>query len=96
VFNLLGPLVVGAAVADTIGGIVTLGLVGAGLLQGGADAIRWGGVDGIHPVGVVGTLIALAVSPVLGALAALVVIRGARAAGRRTTRRRQAPVWAGQ
>jgi inorganic phosphate transporter, PiT family len=25
VFNLLGPLVVGAAVADTIGGIVTLG-----------------------------------------------------------------------
>src|SRR5512133_806562 len=125
VFNLLGPLVVGAAVADTIGGIVTLGqheaievigagllaavvwnvvtwwlglpsssghalvggLVGAGLLQGGADAIRWGGLDGIHPVGVVGTL---------GALAALVVIRAVRAAGRRATRRWQAPVRAGQ
>jgi inorganic phosphate transporter, PiT family len=134
VFNLLGPLVVGAAVADTIGGIVTLGqqeaievigagllaavvwnvvtwwlglpsssghalvggLVGAGLLQGGADAIRWGGLDGIHPVGVVGTLIALAVSPLLGALAALVVIRAVRAAGRRATRRWQAPVRAGQ
>jgi inorganic phosphate transporter, PiT family len=106
VFNVLGPLVVGAAVADTIGGIVTLapaeaievigagllaavtwnlltwwlglpsssghalvgGLVGAGLLEGGVDAIRWGGLDGIHPVGVLGTLIALAVSPALGAL----------------------------
>jgi PiT family inorganic phosphate transporter len=134
VFNLLGPLVVGAAVADTIGGIVTLGqqeaievigagllaavmwnvltwwfglpsssghalvggLVGAGLVQGGADAIRWGGLDGIHPVGVVGTLIALAVSPLLGALAALVVIRALRAAGRRATRRWRAPVRAGQ
>jgi inorganic phosphate transporter, PiT family len=134
VFNLLGPLVVGAAVADTIGGIVTLGqqeaievigagllaavvwnvltwwfglpsssghalvggLVGAGLVQGGADAIRWGGLDGIHPVGVVGTLIALAVSPPLGALAALVVIRAVRAAGRRATRRWRAPVRAGQ
>src|SRR5512133_2658580 len=120
VFNLLGPLVVGAAVADTIGGIVTLGqqeaieVIGAGLLaavvwnvltwwvglpsssgaalvgglvQGGADAIRWGGLDGIHPVGVVGTLVALAVSPLLGALGALVVIRAVRAAGRRATRR---------
>jgi PiT family inorganic phosphate transporter len=72
------------------------GLVGAGLVQGGADAILWGGLDGIHPVGVVGTLIALAVSPVLGALAALVVIRAVRAAGRRATRRGRAPVRAGQ
>ncbi len=134
VFNVLGPLVVGAAVADTIGGIVTLasaeaievigaglmaavcwnlltwwlglpsssghalvgGLVGAGLLEGGVDAIRWGGMDGIHPVGVFGTLIALAVSPVLGGLAALLGIRALRAAGRRATRRWRAPVRAGQ
>jgi PiT family inorganic phosphate transporter len=134
VFNLLGPLVVGAAVADTIGGIVTLsgneaievigagllaavgwnlltwwlglpsssghalvgGLVGAGLVVGGGDAIRWGGLDGVHPVGVIGTLIALAISPVLGALAALAVIRGLRALARRATRRWGGPVRAGQ
>ena len=102
VFNLLGPLLVGAAVADTIGGIVTVGAVGrhrgdrrrAGgrrrlepaspggsgcrrapatrwsaassarrSLEGGIDAVNWGGLDGLHPVGVFGTLIALAVSP---------------------------------
>ncbi len=33
-------------------------------------------MDGIHPVGVFGTLIALAVSPVLGALGAFLVITG--------------------
>jgi PiT family inorganic phosphate transporter len=113
IFNLLGPLVVGAAVADTIGGIVTVspaeatavigaglaaavgwnlltwrlglpsssghalvgGLVGAALAEGWVDAVQWGGMDGLHPVGVFGTLIALAISPVLGALAALLVIR---------------------
>ena len=43
VFNLLGPLFVGAAVADTIGGIVTVSpaattqVIGAGL-AGGRDA----------------------------------------------------------
>jgi inorganic phosphate transporter, PiT family len=134
VFNVLGPLVVGAAVADTIGGIVTLapakaiqvigagllaavgwnvvtwwyglpsssghalvgGLVGAGLVQGGADAIRWGGLDGWHPVGVLGALIALAVSPILGGLTALLAVRGLRAIGRRATRRWLVPVRAGQ
>jgi inorganic phosphate transporter, PiT family len=134
VFNVLGPLVLGAAVADTIGSIVTLapaqtiqvigaglaaavcwnvltwrlglpsssghalvgGLVGAGVIEGGVDAIRWGGMNGIHPVGVFGTLIALAVSPVLGALAALLGIRALRALGRRATRRWRTPVRAGQ
>lgn len=134
VFNVLGPLVVGAAVADTIGGIVTLapaetievigaglvaavswnlvtwrlglpsssghalvgGLVGAGLLRGGLDAIRWGGLDGVHPVGVFGTLIALAVSPLIGGLAALLSIRALRRAGHRATRRWGVPVRAGQ
>ena len=101
VFNLLGPLLLGAAVADTIGGIVTVspsvaiavigsglaaatawnlatwrlglpsssghalvgGLVGAAVVEGGVHAVNWGGMDGLHPVGVFGTLIALAVSP---------------------------------
>jgi len=134
VFNLLGPLVIGAAVATTIGGIVTVGgsaaievigsgllaavswnvltwrvglpsssghaliggLVGAGVVEGGVDAIRWGGLDGLHPVGVFGAAIALAVSPVLGALAALLVIRGLRALGRRATRRWRGPTLRGE
>jgi PiT family inorganic phosphate transporter len=125
VFNLLGPLVVGAAVADTIGGIVTVapssatvvigmglgaavswnlltwrlglpsssghalvgGLVGAALAEGGIHAVDWGGMDGLHPVGVLGTLIALAISPLLGALGALLLIRSLRRLGRRATSR---------
>jgi PiT family inorganic phosphate transporter len=130
VFNLLGPLLVGAAVADTIGGIVTVapsvavevigsglaaavawnlitwrhglpsssghalvgGLVGAALAEGGADAVRWGGLDGWHPVGVLGTLFALAISPPLGALGALAAIRLLRRQARRATRRWRGPV----
>src|SRR6187431_1388200 len=116
VFNLLGPLLLGAAVADTVGGIVTVppdvavevigaglaaavawnlvtwrlglpsssghalvgGLVGAALLEGGTGAVLWGGIEDGHPVGVFGTLIALAISPVLGALVALITIRALR------------------
>lgn len=134
VFNLLGPLLVGAAVADTIGGIVTVapsaaievigsglaaatawnlatwrlglpsssghalvgGLVGAAVVEGGAHAVNWGGLDGLHPVGVLGTLIALAVSPLLGGLAALVAIRALRRAARRATRRWHGAVQGGQ
>jgi len=133
-FNLLGPLLVGAAVADTIGGIVTVdpavaaavigsglaaavtwnlitwrlglpsssghalvgGLVGAALAEGGTGAVLWGGLDGIHPVGVFGTLIALAVSPPLGALGGLVVIRAIRRGWRRATRHWDRPVVGGE
>ncbi len=136
VFNLLGPLLVGAAVARAIGGIVTIGsaeaveviaagllaavvwnlltlrwglpsssghaliggLVGAALVAGGASAVRWGGLDGIHPVGVLGASIALAVSPPLGALAAFALVRGVRRGARRASRRwrelAQAAQWA--
>jgi inorganic phosphate transporter, PiT family len=134
VFNLLGPFVVGAAVADTIGGIVNVapsaavevigaglaaatawnlvtwrlglpsssghalvgGLVGASLVEGGLDAVQWGGLDGWHPVGVFGTLIALAVSPILGGVVALVVLRVLRRLARRATRRWHSPVRAGE
>src|SRR5262245_61618488 len=134
IFNLLGPLLIGGAVADTIGGIVEVspsaatevigcglaaavawnvftwklglpsssghalvgGLVGAALVEGGIHTVNWGGLDGWRPVGVWGTLIALAVSPVLGALGGLVVIRALRRAGRRATRRFRAPVRGGQ
>ena len=116
VFNLLGPLFLGAAVADTIGGIVTVppdvtvevigaglaaavtwnlvtwrlglpsssghalvgGLVGAAVVEGGVHAINWGGIEDWRPVGVFGILIALALSPVLGGVAALLLIRAVR------------------
>ena len=134
VFNVLGPLLVGTAVANTIGGIVTVepdeavavigagltaavawnvitwrmglpsssghalvgGLIGAGLLAGGLGGIRWGGLDGLRPVGVAGTLIALAISPLVGALAALAAIRLVRRLARRATRRWRGPVRTGE
>jgi PiT family inorganic phosphate transporter len=134
VCNVLGPVLLGAAVADTIGGIVTVpareavevigaglagavtwnlvtwslglpsssghalvgGLVGAALFSGGVNAVQWGGMDGLRPIGVWGTLIALAVSPLLGGLAALAAIRLLRRAARRATRRWRAPVFAGE
>jgi PiT family inorganic phosphate transporter len=134
VFNLLGPLLIGAAVADTIGGIVTVspsvstevigcglagavtwnlttwwlglpsssghalvgGLVGAALLEGGADSVNWGGIESWRPVGVLGTLIALAISPVLGGLAALAAIRLLRRLTRRLTKAWAGSVTAGQ
>ena len=43
------------------------GLVGAALVEGGTSAVNWGGFDGWRPVGVIGTLVALAISPVIGA-----------------------------
>ena len=133
-FNLLGPLLLGAAVADTIGGIVAVtpsaatevigaglaaavtwnlvtwrmglpsssghaligGLVGASVVEGGIDAVNWGGFDGWRPVGVLGTLVALAVSVPLGALAALLAIRALRLVARRATRRWHTPVQAGE
>ncbi len=124
-FNMLGPLLLGAAVANTIAGIVTVspeqavavigsglaaaviwnlltwrrglpsssshalvgGLVGAALAEGGISAVQWGGLDGLHPVGFFGALIALAVSPILGFFAALALIRlVARVSGRATRR----------
>jgi PiT family inorganic phosphate transporter len=134
VFNLLGPLFLGAAVADTIGGIVTVppdvtvevigaglaaavtwnlvtwrlglpsssghalvgGLVGAAVVEGGVHAINWGGIEDWRPVGVFGILIALALSPVLGGVAALLLIRAARAVAHRATRRWRAPGRAGE
>ncbi len=134
VFNLLGPLLLGAAVANTIGGIVTVppsaanqviasglaaavtwnvatwrrgipsssaqalvgGLVGAALAEGGLHAVNWGGVEGGHPVGLVGTLISLAISPPLGALAALLVIRLLRRLAHRATRRWRSPARFGE
>lgn len=134
VFNMLGPLLLGAAVANTIGGIVDVpaeemvevvaagllaatswnlitwwrglpsssghalvgGLTGAALVAGGIAAVNWGGFDGWHPVGFVGTIVALAVSPVIGALVGFLLIRMLARLFGRATRRLRAPVNAGQ
>jgi PiT family inorganic phosphate transporter len=132
--NIIGPLVLGKAVADTIAGIVTVpqsevlpvmgaaltgavvwnfvtwsrglpsssghallgGLVGAAVTEGGTAAVNWGGFDGIKPVGVLGVAGVLALAPILGFAAGLVVDRGARRAARRATDRVRGPVRAGQ
>lgn len=134
VFNMLGPLLVGSAVANTVAKIVQVptgetiavvgsglaaatlwnlvtwwrglpsssghslvgGLVGAALVEGGTGAVNWGGFHGWRPVGVIGTLVVLAVSPVLGAVAAFALLRLARRAARRATRRFRGPVNGGQ
>jgi PiT family inorganic phosphate transporter len=134
VFNLLGPLLVGSAVANTIATIVDVpadetvavvgagllaatawnlltwsrglpsssahalvgGLVGAALVYGGVDAVDWGGFDGWHPVGVIGTVVVLAVSPVVGGVVAFFVLRVLQRAVRRASERVRAPVNAGQ
>jgi len=133
VFNVLGPLLLGAAVAETVAGIVDVGpvatvqvlgagltaavvwnvitwrlglpsssghalvggLVGAGLLEGGTAAINWGGFDGLRPVGVIGVLVVMAISPVIGLLAGTLSDLGARRAVRRATRRIDRPIRGG-
>jgi PiT family inorganic phosphate transporter len=116
-FNLLGPLVAGAAVADTVSGIVTASVqvIGAGLFAAVAwNATTWalglpsssghaliGGLVGaglagggavVHWHVVLATFAALALSPPLGALAALLVIRGLKRVGCRATRRWRVPL----
>ena len=127
---LVGPFVVGSAVADTVAGIVDVepvdtvevvtaalagalvwnlaawyagipsssthaligGLVGAAVAAAGLDAVNWGGLDGLRPVGVVGILVVLATSPLVGAFAAIVVLSLFRWLLRRGTRRFSGPV----
>jgi len=130
VFNMLGPILVGSAVAATIATIVQVpadqtvavigagligatswnlltwwrglpsssgqalvgGLVGAALVEGGTSAVNWGGFDGWRPVGVIGTLVALAISPVIGGVAAFAVLRSLKRGLRRAGSRMRTPV----
>jgi PiT family inorganic phosphate transporter len=132
--NLLGPLLLGTAVAGTIAGIVAVqgpeavavvgaglsgavvwcgfcwwrgipasasqalvgGLTGAALIEGGADAVNWGGVSGGRPSGVLGALFALAFSVLLGLVLGFVVDRLARRSLRRASRHVEPGVAAGE
>ena len=62
------------------------GLVGASVVNAGWTSVRWGGLDGIRPVGVVGVLISLAVSPVVGFVVALERLPAMRRTLRRARR----------
>lgn len=122
--HVLGPILAGTAVADTVGGVVSLphdrtvsavgaaltaaivwnlvtwwrglpsssshalvgGLAGAGMAAAGWGGVHWGGFARGLPTGVLGTLAALAVSPILGAAAGFVLTR---VAGRATKRARR-------
>lgn len=122
VFNLFGPFVVGAAVADTVAAIVQLppdqtipvvgagltgavvwntitwlrglpassshalvgGLVGAALLRAGTDAVSWSTVGTV--------VVALAVSPFIGFVAAVLTEAAARRTLRRATTRIDRPI----
>ncbi len=137
VFNMAGAVLLGTAVADTIGKIVTVpqgqmvavvgaglagatawnlvtwwlglpsssghalvgGLVGAavadGILSGSTGSVHWGGFDGWHPTGVIGVLVALLISPVLGFAVAFLLLRFLRLVSRRWTTRWINPVRAG-
>ena len=128
--HVIGPFLLGTAVADTVGGIVNQdatdlialiaaglsaavvwnlltwwrglpsssshalvgGLVGAALADAGSSAVNWGGMDGIRPDGVIGVLVVLAASPVIGAMAGYVTILIANRATRRATRRVATPI----
>jgi PiT family inorganic phosphate transporter len=46
------------------------GLAGAALVEAGWHAVGWGGLRGVRPYGVLGTLLAIVVSPVIGGLLA--------------------------
>ncbi|MFD8496088.1 anion permease [Amycolatopsis sp. NPDC059657] len=63
------------------------GLVGACLVTTGLSGVLWGGIDGFHVEGVLGVLIALAISPLLGGgigfLASRLALRALRRARRR-------------
>lgn len=139
VFNMAGAVLLGTAVADTIGSIVTVpqsqmvSVVGAGLAgatawnlltwwlglpsssghalvgglagaaiadgvlsgYGGLESVNWGGFEGWHPTGVIGVLVALMVSPILGFFFAFVLLRLLRRSSRRWTNRWNAPVRGG-
>ena len=71
------------------------GLAGAGLAAGGVHAVNWGGFHGIHPVGVVGALAVLVLSPVVGLAAGWASRRVAVRALSRGTRRMLGPVRGG-
>jgi len=73
------------------------GLAGAAAAEAGWRSVGWGGVHGVRPYGVIGTLLALVVSPVLGGFAAAglrrLLGRVLHRASRDTVRSLRAAIW---
>lgn len=102
----LGAGLTGATVWNTVtwkvgipssaGHALVGGLVGAAVVQGGWKAVYWGGLDGFEPVGVLGFLLALTISPFLGFALGYLVDRGSRWGLRRATRRVAHPIRGGE
>ncbi len=71
-------------------------LAGAALAQGGGSAVQWGGLHGVRPVGVVGSLIWLFFSTAVAVPLAALTIRSARRGLRRATRAVATPIRRGE
>jgi inorganic phosphate transporter, PiT family len=71
-------------------------LAGAALAEGGAGAVRWGGLHGFHPEGVAGSLLWLVFSTAIAFPLAAIGIRLARRSLRRASRRVEEPVRRGE
>ena len=71
-------------------------LAGAALADGGFHAVNWGGLDGLRPVGVMGSLFWLFLSTAVAGPLALAGIRLARRALRRASRSVTGPVRGGE
>lgn len=71
-------------------------LAGAAVADGGFGAVRWGGLHGVRPVGVVGSLLWLVFSTLLAAPVSLGGIRLAKRALRRATRAVNRPMRGGE
>lgn len=71
-------------------------LAGAALAEGGPGAVHWGGLSGLRPTGVVGSLAWLLLSTLVAVPLAVVVIRVARRGLRRASRAITGPVRRGE
>jgi PiT family inorganic phosphate transporter len=71
-------------------------LAGAAIAEGGLSAVRWGGLNGLHPVGVFGSLLWLLLSSAVALPLALLTIRLARRALKGASRAVERPVRRGE
>ncbi len=73
------------------------GLAGAAIASGGWHSVGWGGMHGVRPYGVLGTLLAIGISPIVGGLVAAglrrFLGRTLRKAGRETLRPVRVAIW---